>query len=105
MKAFLLYLGVNPVDIFAGFTGGMLAALATAGPKPSFLMLWNTAISIVCGVGTAAWLGPMAPGLIGLKPSGGASFILGFGAMPICKGLFGWVGRIVESHLAATGGK
>ena len=91
MEAFLIHIGINPTDIFAGFTGGLLAALALSGPRPN---LWTIFCSVMVGTGTAAYLGPIIPFWIGLKPSPGASFGVAVAGMPICKGIIAAAQRI-----------
>jgi hypothetical protein len=91
MEAFLLYIGISPANLFAGFTGGLLAALVLSGPRPN---LWAIFCSVVIGAGTAAYLGPIIPTWIGIKPSAGASFGVGLAGMPICKGIIAGAQRV-----------
>jgi hypothetical protein len=86
MEAFLIHIGVNPVDLFAGFAGGLIAALAVAGPRPN---LWSIFSSIVIGAFSAAYLGPLVPGWLpvwmGVKAGPGASFGTGVAGTPLCR--------------------
>lgn len=88
MEAFLLHIGVNASDVFAGFAGGVVATQFV--PKASPLaMLW----AVLTGTLTAAYLGPAAPTFIGMKSSPQASFIIGLVGTPICRGLIAWSRR------------
>lgn len=91
MDTFLAYIGVNPVDLFAGFTGGICAALVTTGSRPS---AWNMLVAIIVGTGVGSYGGPVLPPLLGVKPSGFATFAVGAGGLPITKGLIWAAGRI-----------
>lgn len=84
MDAFLAYIGINPADLFAAFTGGICAALLTTGPKPS---LWNMVVAIIVGTGVGSYGGPVIPGMFGAKPSGFWTMGIGASGVPIIKGL------------------
>ena len=84
MDAFLSYIGIYPPDLFAGFGGGLVAALVVSGPRPN---VWGIFSSIVVGAFTAAYLGPIVPTWINIKPGTGASFGVGLGAVPLCRGI------------------
>lgn len=84
MEAFLSHIGIYPPDLFAGFGGGLVAALVVAGPRPS---VWGIFSSIIVGAFTAAYLGPIIPSWINMKPTTGTSFGVGLGAVPICRGI------------------
>jgi peptidoglycan/LPS O-acetylase OafA/YrhL len=96
METFLLHIGVNPTDIFAGFTGGMLAGLVSSGSRPN---VWSLFCTIVVGTGAAAYLGPFAPLYVGAKPSAGTSFIIGLGGMPICQAIIKGAARFKWSPM------
>ena len=91
MEAFLSHIGIYPSDLFAGFSGGLVAALVVSGPRPN---VWGISSSIVFGAFTAAYLGPIVPAWINMKASTGASFGVGLGAVPICKGIIAGAQRI-----------
>ena len=102
MGAFLFELGIHPQDLFAGFAGGLVAALVTAGPRPH---PWNIFCSVVVGGGVGGYLGPLFPAWMpvwmGIKPSPGASFGTGVAGMPLCKGIILAVQRIRWSKEAS----
>lgn len=100
METFLFHIGVNPPDLFAGFSGGLVAALVVAGPRPN---LWGLFSSVLVGAFTAAYLGPIVPTWVGMKPSAGASFGVGLAGMPICKGIIAAAARIRWSPPNAGG--
>lgn len=91
METFLVYMGINPQDLFAGFVGGLIAALVTSGPRPT---VWAIFSAITVGAGAGAYVGPMAPLYLGMKPSAFASFVVGLGGMPICRMLIKGVSAI-----------
>ena len=86
MEEFLIHIGVNQTDLFAGFAGGLIAALAVAGPRPN---PWGIFSSIIIGAGCAAYLGPLVPGWLpawmGVKAGPGASFGTGVAGTPLCR--------------------
>ena len=86
MEAFLTHIGVNPTDLFAGFAGGLVAALAVAGRRPN---VWGIFSSIVIGAGCGGYLGPLVPGWmpgwLGLKAGPGVSFGTGIAGTPLCR--------------------
>ena len=83
MDALFTYVHVTPVDFFAAFTGGVCAALATSGSRPS---LWNIFVAVVVGTGVGSYGGPVLPPMIGYKPSGFASLLIGASGLPIIRG-------------------
>jgi hypothetical protein len=91
MEALLAHFGISITDLFAGFSGGMVAALVGTGSKPTAGGVFT---SVVIGALTANYLGPVAPAYIGLKPSTGSSFVIGLGGMPICKAVIAGLRRI-----------
>lgn len=97
MEVFLIHIGVNPTDLFAGFTGGMLAGLITSGSRPN---AWSILCAIVIGAGAASYLGPVAPPYVGIKPSGSASFVIGLAGTPICKRVILAIGRLKWSPVS-----
>ena len=80
MEAFLLHIGVNPSDVFAAFTGGVCAAFATQGAKPTLV---GVVSSIIVGTGVGSYGGPVLPTYIGAKPGGFWTLIIGFSGLPI----------------------
>ena len=80
MEAFLLHIGINPADVFAAFTGGVCAAFATQGSKPTLIGVLS---SIIVGTGVGSYGGPVLPAYIGAKPSGFSTFIIGGCGLPI----------------------
>ena len=88
MEAFLTNIGVNATDLFAGFTGGLIAALAVAGGRPDG---WKVFCSVIVGAGCGAYLGPIIPVWLpvswGIKAGPGASFGTGVASTPLCKAL------------------
>jgi hypothetical protein len=80
MEAFLIYVGVSPTDLFAAFTGGLCAAFATQGSKPTLIGVMS---SIIVGTGVGAYGGPILPGYVGIKPSGFWTLVIGFSGLPI----------------------
>ena len=88
MEEFLIHIGVNPTDLFAGFAGGLIAALVVSGPRPS---IWSIFSSVVVGAGCGAYLGPLVPGWLpawmGIKAGPGASFGTGISGMPLCRAI------------------
>lgn len=88
MEAFLTQVGVHVPDLFAGFAGGLVAALVTSGSRPS---VWSIFSSIVVGMFAGGYFGPLVPGWLpkwmGLAPSPGVSFGTGLAGMPICRGI------------------
>ena len=80
MEAFLVHIGINPSDAFAAFTGGVCAALATQGSKPTLLGVIS---SIVVGTGVGSYGGQVLPSYVGAKPSGFATMVIGFSGLPI----------------------
>lgn len=95
MEAFLIHIGVNPTDAFAGFTGGLIAALVVSGPRPN---LWSIFCSVVVGAGCGAYFGPLVPMWVptwmNLKVGPGVSFGTGLAGMPICKGIIAAARRV-----------
>ena len=88
MEAFLSQIGLSMSDLFAGFAGGVVAALVVSGPRPS---IWAIISSVVVGALAGGYLGPIAPlwfpHWMGTKPSPAVSFGVGVAGLPICKGL------------------
>lgn len=91
MEAFLIHMGVSPVDVFAGGAGGMLAGLVTTGAKPT---VWNVLVSIVAGLIVAGYGGPVLPTYVGVRPSPFSSFVIGVGGVPICRILFAGISKV-----------
>lgn len=96
MEAFLLHIGVDPRDLFAGFTGGVLAGLVTSGSRPN---VWALFCSVIIGTGAASYGGPALPLYIGMKPTGFTSFVIGLSGTPIIKTIIAGVSRIRWSPL------
>ena len=96
MDTFLLQMGISPSDLFAAFTGGVVAALVTSGPRPN---AWGIFVAVIVGTGTGAYFGPIAPPYVGIKPSPGATFGVGVLATPIIKGLIAAYSRLRWSPL------
>ena len=71
MEAFLIHIGVDPASVFAAFTGGVCAAFATQGSRPTLIGLLS---SVIVGTGVGSYGGPVIPAYLGLKPSGFATF-------------------------------
>jgi hypothetical protein len=84
MEAFLIHIGINPADVFAAFTGGVCAAFATQGSKPTVL---GVVSSIIVGTGVGSYGGPVLPSYLGFKPSGFATFAVGAAGLPIITGI------------------
>jgi len=91
MEAFLLHIGINPSDVFAAFAGGLCAALAGSGSKPTTVGIIT---AIVVGTGVGSYGGPVLPPYIGLKPSGFATFAIGAAGLPIINGIRAAASRI-----------
>lgn len=91
MEAFLLHIGVNPADAFAAFTGGVCAAFATQGSKPTMIGVIS---AIIVGTGVGSYGGPVLPVYFGLKPGGFASFCCGAAGLPIIAAIRAGAGRI-----------
>lgn len=102
MEAFLLHIGINPADVFAGFTGGMIAGLVTTGGRPT---IWNVFVSVVVGAGLAGYGGPVLPAYIGAKPSGFASLVIGIGGMPISRLIIAGISRVRWSPFERKNGE
>lgn len=83
MDALFAYLHVNPVDFFAAFTGGVCAALVSSGTRPN---AWNIFVAVVVGTGVGSYGGPVLPPILGYKPSGFASLLIGASGLPIIRG-------------------
>ena len=90
------YLGITAPNLFAGFTGGVVAALLTSGATPR---IWSIFVAVMVGAGTGAYLGPVAPVYVGVKPSVGATFVVGLISTPLCKMLIAAYSRIRWSPL------
>lgn len=88
MDALFTWLQIEPQHLVAGFAGGLVAALVTAGSKPSTA---GVASSVVIGGCCGAYLGPLAPGWLpvwmGLRVGPGTSFGVGLASTPICRGI------------------
>lgn len=84
MEAFLIYMHIDPSDLFAGFSGGILAVFVTAGPRPN---LWTIFCSIGSGAITGAYFGPVAPYWVpsswGVKPGPFVSCVCGCAGMSL----------------------
>ena len=80
MEAFLLHIGVNPSDMFAAFTGGVCAAFATQGSKPTLIGVIS---SILVGTGVGTYGAPVLPPYVNMKPSGFLTMVIGFSGLPI----------------------
>ena len=80
MEAFLLHIGINPADVFAAFTGGVCAAFATQGSRPTLL---GVVSSVIVGTGVGSYGGPVLPTYVWLKPSGFWTMVIGFSGLPI----------------------
>src|ERR1700675_845015 len=80
MEAFLIHIGINPSDVFAAFTGGLCAAFATQGSKPTLV---GVVSSIIVGTGVGSYGGPVLPTYIGIKPSGFWTLVIRFSGLPI----------------------
>ena len=91
MEGFLNQIGVHMSDLFAGFSGGILAALVTSGPRPK---IWGIFCSIVVGALAGAYFGPIVPAWFGIKPSAGASAGVGVAGMPLCRGIIAAAQRV-----------
>lgn len=91
MEAFLIHIGVNPADVFAAFTGGVCAAFATQGSRPTLLGVLS---SVIVGTGVGSYGGPVIPAYLGLKPSGFASFAVGAAGLPIITGILAAAARM-----------
>lgn len=96
MEAFLIHIGIAPADVFAGFTGGVLAGLVTSGARPN---VWGIFCSVVIGVGAASYGGPVLPLYVGMKPTGFTSFVIGLAGTPIVKAIIAVVTRFRWSPL------
>lgn len=96
MEAFLVHIGIMPSDAFAAFAGGLCAAFASAGSRPTFAGIVS---AIVVGTGVGSYGGPVLPTYLGFKPSGFATFAVGAAGLPIISGLqaaaarFRWDGK------------
>lgn len=84
MEAFLIHIGVDPASVFAAFTGGVCAAFATQGSRPTLIGLLS---SVIVGTGVGSYGGPVIPAYLGLKPSGFATFAVGAAGLPIITGI------------------
>ena len=88
MEAFIISLGLTPSNLFAGFAGGLVAALVTSGSRPS---LWSIFSSVIVGGGCGGYLGPLVPGWMplwmGVKVGPGTSFGVGVASTPLCRGI------------------
>lgn len=80
MEAFLIHIGINPADVFAAFTGGVCAAFATQGSRPTLIGILS---SIIIGTGVGSYGGPVLPTYVDLKPGGFWTFVIGFSGLPI----------------------
>lgn len=96
MEAFLLHIGINPADVFAAFTGGVCAAFATQGSRPTVL---GVVSSIIVGTGVGSYGGPVIPAYFGLKPSGFATFAVGAAGLPIIAAIRAAAARIKWSPI------
>lgn len=100
MEAFLIHIGINPTDAFAAFAGGVCAALATSGSKPTLLGVIS---AIVVGTGVGSYGGPVLPPYLGLKPNGFATFAIGAAGLPIINGIRAAAARVRWSPDARNG--
>jgi len=95
MDAFLSQIGLSMSDLFAGFAGGVVAALVVSGARPR---VWAIISSVVVGALAGGYLGPVAPlwfpHWMGTKPSPAVSFGVGIAGLPICKGLMAAAQRL-----------
>jgi len=91
MEALFAYLGLNPIDLLAGFSGGMVAALLSTPAKPT---VWGVFSAVIVGSLTAGYLGPVAPNYFGMKSSAGTSFVIGLAGIPISRALMNAMKRI-----------
>ena len=95
MEAFLTQIGIHMPDLFAGFAGGLVAALVVSGSRPS---VWSIFSSIVVGMFAGGYFGPLVPGWLpnwlALKASPGVSFGTGLAGMPLCRGIIAATRRV-----------
>ena len=91
MEALFAHLGLNPIDLLAGFSGGMVAALLSAPSRPT---AWGVFSAVIVGSLTAGYLGPVAPSYFGMKSSSGTSFVIGIAGIPISRALLNTMKRI-----------
>lgn len=84
MKDWILYLGIRPADLVAGFLGGVVNALyfRQAGA-------WGFVASTIAGAVMANYVGEIvARSLSGIGVTqGAASFLVGLGGMALAQGL------------------
>ena len=97
MEAFLIHIGINPSDVFAAFTGGMCAAFATQGSRPTLIGVLS---SIIVGTGVGSYGGPVLPTYIGIKPSGFWTLVIGFSGLPILIACRGGFSKLLELRFA-----
>jgi hypothetical protein len=102
---FLTQVGIRMPELFAAFSGGVVAALLITGSKPN---VWGIFSSIIVGTLTGIWLGPIIPPVFGFKASSGATFGVGLAGAPICRGILAAAQRVKWSPAPngkADGGK
>jgi len=87
MKELLHELGLRLPDLVAGFSGGVASAFVMRQSDP-----WSVLACVVVGTLTAGYLGEPATRILGATGYY-ASFIVGLGAMAICRGLIEAVKR------------
>ncbi len=98
---FLSEIGVHIGDLVAGFVGGLARIL-----MPPFMGAWSSLSTVLLGALTAAYMTDPAIALIGDKVSRGTvGFIIGLGAMVLCQGLIGAVGKFSANLKLPSGGR
>lgn len=100
MSNFFDDLGIHVADIVAGAVGGIARIL-----MPPFMGAWSSLATVLLGTCTAAYFTEPAMSLIGEKISRGAvGFVIGLGAMVVCQGILGAVGKVSE-NMKIPGGR
>lgn len=94
IKDFLIAIGVKPLDLAAGFAGGLVNALAFGERNDP----WGAAGSVLMGALTASYLGPAGPAYFNITPSpavsGALSFLVGLLSMAICRRALNYVSQV-----------
>jgi hypothetical protein len=102
MESFLLMIHVDPADAFAAFTGGVCAALATQGARPTLLGVIS---SIAVGTGVGSYGGPVLPLYVHMKPNGFMTMLIGFSGLPILLLGRSWFTKALKIRLSIAGKK
>lgn len=105
LKEFFMALGIDPQHLTGGFSGGVTTALLTATKQFVPFATYCIVGALTAGFMTTTLAHPIEAMVgVGTLPLSAVAFVVGVGAVPLCRWIYGLVTKKFSQGTTENGG-